>query len=175
MQANLAYLFPGMKTRKTCRLKQRLGLIGAVAVLLGLVIANSILLASKNKRSLQYPGGDEIEKYALLFLRGEKFARRGKYYDCSGFTREVFGHFKIHIPRSAVGQYEQTNNMTVENLKKGNLLFFRIKGDDISHVGIYLESKMFIHSPGRGKIVRIDSLTNKYWMKHYAGGGRINL
>jgi hypothetical protein len=174
MLVNSAYLLPGMKTRKTFILKQRLGLIGALAALLGLVIANSIFLALKNKQSLQYPGGDEIEKYALLFLQGEKFERRGKYYDCSGFTREVFGHFKIHIARSAAGQHEQTNNLSADDLKKGNLVFFRMMGDDISHVGIYLKSNMFIHSPGRGKIVRTDSLTNTYWMKHYAGGGRIN-
>jgi len=163
-----------MKTQKAERLNQKLVHIGGIVVFLGLIIVNSILLASKNKQSIYYPGGDEIEKYARLFLQGEKFERRGKHFDCSGFTREVFGHFKIHIPRSAVGQYEQTDHLSVDDLKKGNLVFFHMKGDEISHVGIFMENNLFIHSPGRGKIVRTDSLTNKYWMKHFAGGGRIS-
>ena len=37
------------------------------------------------------------------------------------------------------------------------------EGTEISHVGIYLYKGKFIHSPGKSKFVRIDSLCNNYW------------
>ena len=51
-------------------------------------------------------------------------------------------------------------------------LFFRIHGKRVSHVGIYLDNGLFIHSPSRGKRVRIDHLDASYWAKRFAGAKR---
>ncbi|MCK5553883.1 MAG: C40 family peptidase, partial [Deltaproteobacteria bacterium] len=43
------------------------------------------------------------------------------------------------------------------------------RGRKVSHVGIYTCDDKFIHAPGRGKRVRIDSLSNRYFRRRYVG------
>ncbi len=144
-----------------------------IALLLLSIGANSVFLASKNQQTYQYPDGLEIEEYAQSFLQGEEREEQGKKFDCSGFTREVFKHFGTEIARSSIDQYKQSNSLSVDHLKKGNLVFFCTGRNEISHVGIFLENGKFIHSPARGKFVRIDSLNNEYWKKRFVLGGKI--
>ncbi len=56
-----------------------------------------------------------------------------------------------------------------KDLKKGDLVFFKIRGNTISHVGIYTGNSKFIHAPGRGKTVCYESLNSSYYKKHYGG------
>jgi cell wall-associated NlpC family hydrolase len=57
------------------------------------------------------------------------------------------------------------------NLEKGDLVFFNTNNSGkVSHVGVYIGNGRFIHAPGRGKKIGIDSLDSKYYIKHYAGG-----
>jgi len=37
-------------------------------------------------------------------------------------------------------------------------------------VGVYIGAGRFIHAPGRGKRIGIDSLDSKYYSARYAGG-----
>jgi murein DD-endopeptidase len=39
----------------------------------------------------------------------------------------------------------------------------------VSHVGIYIGDGRFIHAPSRGKRIRINSLSDEYFAKHYVG------
>jgi gamma-D-glutamyl-L-lysine dipeptidyl-peptidase len=89
-----------------------------------------------------------------------------KGMDCSGFTKTVFRLNGLELARDADQQagggevVEKGNDF--ENLKKGDLLFFgrranAEKPENISHVGIYLGKKEFIHTPG-GAGVKIQSL-----------------
>jgi cell wall-associated NlpC family hydrolase len=62
-------------------------------------------------------------------------------------------------------------------MQPGDLVFFRTAGGRrgggrISHVGIYIANGQFIHSPSRGKTVRVDSLDESYWAKRFAGAKR---
>lgn len=96
-----------------------------------------------------------------------------KAVDCSGFTKTVYFLNGIILARDASQQCytgddidinEYVNGtQTVEalkNLQKGDLIFFGSKAtaqkkERISHVGIYIENGIFIHSAGK---VRINSL-----------------
>ena len=88
-----------------------------------------------------------------------------KGMDCSGFTKTVFRLNGLELARdaeqqAAVGEVVGKGN-DFENLKKGDLLFFGRKAtaerpENISHVGIYLGKKEFIHTPG-GAGVKINS------------------
>lgn len=97
-----------------------------------------------------------------------------KAVDCSGFTKSTYFLNGLILARDASQQcytgdnidingYVNDNNYTVEslkNLKKGDLLFFGKKAangnkERISHVGIYIENGIFIHS---ATSVRINSL-----------------
>lgn len=93
-------------------------------------------------------------------------------FDCSGFTTWVFNRYGIHLPRSSREQFRTGTTVAKNNLRKGDLVFFRSKRG-ISHVGIYLENGKFIHSASHGKTVTISRLDNDYWRTHYAGGRRV--
>ncbi len=93
-------------------------------------------------------------------------------FDCSGFTTWVFNKYGIHLPRSSREQYQVGKMVAKNNLRKGDLVFFRSRRG-INHVGIYLENGKFIHSASNGKTVTISHLDEDYWRTHYAGGRRV--
>jgi gamma-D-glutamyl-L-lysine dipeptidyl-peptidase len=109
-----------------------------------------------------------------------------KGMDCSGFTKTVFRSNGLELARDANQQadggvvVEKGNDF--ENLKKGDLLFFGRKAsadkpENISHVGIYLGKKEFIHTPG-GAGVKINSFEpsasnfNEYELKRFVRARR---
>jgi cell wall-associated NlpC family hydrolase len=88
-----------------------------------------------------------------------------KGMDCSGFTKTVFRLNGMELNRDANQQAQMGNDVSVgddmRQLSKGDLLFFGQKAsaerpERITHVGIYLQDKQIIHTPG-GSGVRIDS------------------
>jgi cell wall-associated NlpC family hydrolase len=121
------------------------------------------------------PSGTDIEEYAMEYLPGCKYAEKGKTFDCSGYTCDVFKHFNILLPHSSKDIFHYVVPTEKDSLCKGDLVFFITRKKDISHVGIYLGNNKFIHMPGRNRYVRIDSLEQEYWKKCYTGGGRIDL
>ena len=90
-------------------------------------------------------------------------------FDCSGFTRYIYKKHGISLPITANRQYSDAFEIiSKEDAKKGDLIFFRINSKKISHVGIYTGDSRFIHSPGKNKVIRIDSL-DEYWKPKLAG------
>jgi cell wall-associated NlpC family hydrolase len=65
--------------------------------------------------------------------------------DCSGFVMEVFSSTGVKLPRTAELQYEFGKKVSLENAKPGDLIFFS-KSNKITHVGIYVGNKTFIHA-----------------------------
>lgn len=115
-----------------------------------------------------------LESVALLYLKGNEEENAGYVLDCSGFTRSVYRQCNMNIPGSAKEQFATCKRLDDTELTKGNLVFFAINGHEISHAGIYLDSSRFIHSPGRMRYVRIDSLSNPYWESCFVCGGMPN-
>ncbi len=102
---------------------------------------------------------------------GGQSVRQG--FDCSGFTMAVYQLNGLMLPRSSWQQWNQGVFVKKEHLKKGDLVFFATKSSaKVSHVGIYVGDGKFIHAPGRGKRIRIDSLENSYFRTHYVGAKR---
>lgn len=80
-----------------------------------------------------------------------------KGVDCSGLVRTVFFMHDIIIPRDASQQAYVGEHIDIapdfSNVKRGDLVFFGRKAtaerkEGISHVGIYLGNKQFIHALG---------------------------
>jgi cell wall-associated NlpC family hydrolase len=90
-------------------------------------------------------------------------------FDCSGFVKYVFSKFGMVLPRNSSEQYKAGKPRKWNELKIGDLVFFKIHRHQISHVGIYMGENRFIHSPRRGKRVCIASLNEKYWKKRFYG------
>jgi lipoprotein Spr len=64
------------------------------------------------------------------------------------------------------------NPLNKEELKEGDLVFFKINSRAISHVGVYLGDNKFAHaSSSRG--VMISNLNEPYWRRYYYKGGRL--
>jgi len=96
--------------------------------------------------------------------------------DCSGFTSLSFKDaLGVTLPRSAAGQYSWTVRTTIERAQPGDLLFFRTSNNnDITHVGLYLGDRRFIHSASAGTSTGViySSLDESYWARTFAGAGR---
>jgi lipoprotein Spr len=93
--------------------------------------------------------------------------------DCSGFTGNMMRDiYRINLPRTASEQYTATDRVNREDLKEGDLVFFKTKKGYVNHVGIYLCNNKFVHaSTSNG--VTITDLDERYWQGKYAGGGRV--
>jgi len=91
-------------------------------------------------------------------------------FDCSGLAMAVYRLNGIDIPRSSREQFEAGNPVEGRRLSEGDLVFFATaeKGK-ASHVGIYTGRGEFIHAPGRGKRIRLDSLDGGYYGSRYVG------
>jgi hypothetical protein len=116
---------------------------------------------------------DEIVKTAKSFI-GLAYRWGGSSsdygFDCSGLSMTAYHLNGLNLPRSSKEQYRAGIPVKRSQLLRGDLVFFAIsKGRRVSHVGIYAGDDRFIHAPGKGKRVRIDSLSNRYFKTRYLG------
>jgi cell wall-associated NlpC family hydrolase len=76
----------------------------------------------------------------------------------------------LNLPRSSRKQFKLGNAVNRDELAKADLVFFATSGGKgVSHVGVYAGGDSFIHAPRRGKTIRVDSLSNRYFAARYAG------
>jgi cell wall-associated NlpC family hydrolase len=76
----------------------------------------------------------------------------------------------LNLPRSSKAQWEAGISIDRDQLSQGDLVFFSTSGNgEVSHVGIYLGENNVIHAPGWGERIRIDSLEEKYYRRHFVG------
>ena len=101
---------------------------------------------------------------------GGESATRG--FDCSGLTQHAYQAADLTLPRTAYLQYRATRRIARDELRPGDLVFFRLNGRRVDHVGLYVGDKRFIHAPSRGKTVSFARLDNSYWSRRYVSGGR---
>lgn len=81
-----------------------------------------------------------------------------KAADCSGFTKLMYFTQGIILARDASQQVkygEPVDIIRLENLERGDLLFFGNSAERPGHVGIHLGNGDFIHSSGRVHISSI--------------------
>ncbi len=97
--------------------------------------------------------------------------RRG--FDCSGFVNYIYQKtFNARLPRTSRDLARIGRKVPIKKLRRGDLVFFRINGSHIDHVGIYLDSDLFAHaSSSRG--VTMGNLNNRYYKKHFVKGVRL--
>jgi len=99
---------------------------------------------------------------------GGKSSRTG--FDCSGLTVVVYRLNGLELPRSSKQQWKSGKPVSRGQLSKGDLVFFATAGGRrVSHVGIYTGDNKFLHAPGRGRKIRMSSLSNKYFQSRYLG------
>lgn len=95
-----------------------------------------------------------------------------KGIDCSAFSRKLYYDvMDQYLPRNSKQQFKYVEPIKKEDLQTGDLVFFKIKTRDISHVGVYLDDNKFIQASNEG--VNVASLEDPYWKKYYYKSGRL--
>lgn len=112
-----------------------------------------------------------LQRYLGIPYKGNSRYQAG--IDCSRFTAEVYQEFDGRsLPRIAREQARLGAAVSRSGLKYGDLVFFKIGGGSVSHVGIFVGDGRFIHaSESRGVV--IDNLTDSYWSKHFHSARRL--
>lgn len=91
-------------------------------------------------------------------------------FDCSGLTQSVYKLNGLSIPRTSREQYSRGSNVSRNNLRGGDLLFFSTsKGSTVNHVAVYVGNGIFIHAPSSGQVIRRDNLNSQVWSRQFVG------
>lgn len=114
--------------------------------------------------------GKAFEYIGVLYRYGHATE---KGFDCSGYVNYVFNKFGLTLPRSSLAQYSASKKIDAPEAQPGDLVFFKTRGNRVSHVGIYLGDSLFIHAPGRGQKIRTQSLAYPYYKARFAGFGGV--
>ena len=121
------------------------------------------------------PLGERIAALALL-QRGKPYLYGGhgpEAFDCSGLVRYTHAAFGVETPRTTLGQFSAARPVALSDLKPGDLLFFRIDGASVSHVGIYSGEGRFVHAPQTGRVVETRALEDAWFRPRLLGAGRL--
>lgn len=96
-------------------------------------------------------------------------------FDCSGMIIRVMRDLGYRaLPHSAAEQFNYGKPIAQPLLKPGDLVFFaNTYKAGISHVGIYLGKRRFIHAAGTGKGTIVSSLDQPKFQEKYAGARRL--
>src|ERR1700744_3695480 len=95
-----------------------------------------------------------------------------KGIDCSAFTKELYSEvFNLDIRRNSRDIFSMVRPVKKDELKEGDLVFFKIHSRRISHVGVYLGNNRFAHASSRG--VAVSSLDDAYYKRYFYRGGRM--
>ncbi len=135
-----------------------------------------------NTRSLR----DSIVMESTKHL-GKKYQYAGKgpnRFDCSGFTGYVFRQFGYELAAASASQYLQGDKVSVEDAKKGDLIFFKgsnAKSKGVGHVGIICEANpdgknttlRFIHASISNGITIDNYPETEYYRIRFIGIKRI--
>lgn len=96
-----------------------------------------------------------------------------KGIDCSAFTKAIYDKvFNTTILRNSRDIFSMVNPLPKDELKEGDLVFFKIKSRSITHIGIYLGDDRFAHASSSRGVV-ISNLNEPYYSRYFYKGGRI--
>lgn len=96
-----------------------------------------------------------------------------KGFDCSGLTLYAWSRAGIRLGHYTGTQFRQGRRVTLDDLRRGDLVFFGGGTGDPTHVGLNLGGGVMIHAPKTGDVVRrTPFLTSTYYRPLYRGAIR---
>ncbi|MFE4710497.1 stalk domain-containing protein [Paenibacillus sp. NPDC056722] len=128
------------------------------------------------------PSLAELQGNALLAY-GEKFLGtpyefgaspdQTRTFDCSSFVGRVFKEvLSIDLARVSYNQAKEGKEVSIGDLRKGDLLFFSARGLNIGHVAIYAGNNRILHTYSKEQGVHYETLDSK-WMKRFVTARRV--
>jgi len=129
------------------------------------------------KTGLPVDTASELELYYQMYeWLGTRYRFGGETkrgIDCSGFTGIVYEKaYKRVLPRDSRSMYKMTNPVPRSEMKEGDLLFFRIRRGQVSHVGIYLGNNKFVHASTTQGVI-VSDLREDYYRRYFYKAGRL--
>ncbi|WP_461257136.1 C40 family peptidase [Treponema sp. R80B11-R83G3] len=144
----------------------------------GYALAPKVTASPEEKARAYYEARQKVIEASKKY-EGSPYRYGGmtaKGLDCSGFICLSFQDaLGVALPRSASGLYSWAERTTFDKAQPGDLLFFKTdKSGNITHVGLYLGERRFIHAASNGDNTGViySSLNEKYLANTYAGAGR---
>lgn len=123
---------------------------------------------------------DPVKKFVNYLIRqlGKPYgwSQEGpNSFDCSGLVwaaAKAAGHPLANRSTYTLFADKSLAKVTKDRLLPGDLVYFA-KGDDIHHMGVYLNDGHMIHAPHTGDVVKISALNQPYYRDQYHGANRI--
>jgi cell wall-associated NlpC family hydrolase len=118
--------------------------------------------------------GDELAAFALG-LQGARYRYGGATpdgFDCSGLVFYTHRSLGLDVPRTSREQADAAEGVKPRKLRRGDLVFFKIGSSRVNHVGIYIGKHRFVHAPGAGKPVTVNSLDDEFYAETFSSAGR---
>lgn len=98
--------------------------------------------------------------------------RTEKGIDCSGLVCEIQRTVYGRPYRGGSSDiFPQLKPISRKELMEGDMVFFKIRRNRISHIGLYLGSNKFLHATTKAGVI-ISDLDEPYYRKRYFGAGR---
>jgi len=157
-------------------------------LVLSITVSIAISIGSHHVMAFDYEYDDDTEYYqnenrydsSVIDIALEQLGKPYRYggsgpysFDCSGLVHYAYSKAGIDIPRNSAAQLNYAAPIPKDNLSPGDLVFFSISRNKVSHVGIYLNNNRFIHSPSPGKRVQIVNMNNPYWQNRFVTAARV--
>jgi len=93
-------------------------------------------------------------------------------FDCSGLVFYAYSQAGIPVPRTSRDIFKATRKIALREAAPGDLVFFQDQ-EKLSHVGIYLGERRFVHAPSSGKTVSVAHIDTPYYQRHLVAVGRV--
>ncbi len=90
-------------------------------------------------------------------------------FDCSGLVMYSYSQVGVSLPRTTYSMWNAGPHVSRGELQVGDLVFF----SGLGHMGMYAGGGSYIHSPRRGDVVKISSMSDRYANGNYMGAVRI--
>lgn len=114
--------------------------------------------------------------YQVYDWLGTKYKYAGnskKGIDCSGFVSEMYRDvYCIQLSGGSKDIFPLVTPVERTDLQEGDILFFKIKKGQISHVGVYLGNNKFAHASVKAGVI-ISDLDEDYYKRYFYKGGRL--
>ncbi len=107
----------------------------------------------------------------LPYRWGGMSERRG--VDCSGMVKMLFAKLHINLPRSSREQIQSGQEVTKDDLKVGDLVFFTSRGQTPTHVGVYVGNNQLLHAASKERQVIISDLNQPWFNKRFLAARRV--